>query len=242
LEKDVVLSKQFPFMNSREIFLAACHQINDGLVEYGFKASQKGQCLKKVAADKDITFQIDFQSSSLNSTGSVKLLPHVQISSKRLKKWLLGHTDGVYSQHSIYSNQLGYISNFKEWKSWNVSGNSQEKIVAEVVNTIKTYAMPIFNLFEDIDKAIQFLISNGTRFNPYTDKSLTPLAFMLCFASKEEAEAFFHNYLMDAPGKGLLFKLYKELEGGKKVDLMHYEFPDALSVKLAFLNKLKMDN
>lgn len=228
-------------MNSRELFLTACNQINDGLADYGFKATQKGQCLKKVAVNKDITFEIDFQSSALNHTGFVKLLPHIQISSKRLKNWLIEHTNGICSNNNIYSNQLGYISNFREWKSWNVSGSSKEKTIAEVVNTIKTYAIPIFNLFEEIDQAIKFMADNGTRFNPYTDKSLSPLAFMLCFAPEEKAEDFFHHYLIDAPGKSMLVKLYRELEGGKKVDLMHYEFPDALSVKLAFLNGLKID-
>lgn len=38
-------------MNSREVFLAACNQINEGLAEFGFKASQKGACLKKLSKD-----------------------------------------------------------------------------------------------------------------------------------------------------------------------------------------------
>lgn len=227
-------------MTSREVFLAVCNQINDGLAEFGFKASQKGACLKKISSNKDITFEISFQSSTLNSQGHIKLLPHILITSKRLKKWLKAQTNDVYSNDIIYGNQLGYISHFQEWKSWNVSGNSQEKTILEVINTIKNYAIPIFNLFEDSDSAIQFLISNGTKFNRYTDKSLIPLAFMVCFASKDEAQLFFDNYLIDAQGKHLLLNLYQELTAGKMVDLMYAEFADAFAVKLAFLQGLKI--
>lgn len=227
-------------MSSRDIFLAACNQINDGLAEFGFKASQKGACLKKISADKDLTFEISFQSSTLNSNGYVKLLAHIQITSKRLKKWLKVQTNDVYNNDMIYANQLGYISPSQEWKSWNVFGISQEKTIAEVVNTLKTYAIPIFNLFEDINEAIQFLMTNGTKFNRYTAPSLTPLAFMLCMASKEQAQQFFDNYLMNAPGKKQLLNLYKELAARKTVDLMHAEFVDAFAIKLAFMQGLKI--
>lgn len=227
-------------MNSREVFLAACNQINEGLTEYGFKASQKGACLKKISINKELAFEISFQSSTLNTSGYVKLLPHVQITSKRLKKWMKVQTNDVYSNDIIYYNQLGYISPFQEWKSWNVSGISQEKTIAEVVNTIKTYVIPIFNLFEDIDNAIQFLMSNGTKFNRYTVPSLTPLAFMLCMASKEEAQLFFDHYLMNAPDKKQLLNLYRELAAGKTVDLMHAGFVDAFPIKLAFMHELKV--
>lgn len=227
-------------MSSRDIFLAACNQLSEGLAEFGFKASQKGACLKKVSINKDLTFEISFQSSTLNSNGYVKLLPHILITSRRLKKWLKAQTNDVYRNDIIYSSQLGYISHFQEWKSWNVSGISQEKTIAEVINVIKTYALPIFDLFEDINSTIKFLMRTGTKFNRYTAKSLTPLAFMLCVASKEEAQCFFNNYLLDAPGKRLILKLYKELEEGKAVDLMHAEFVDAFAVKLAFLQGLKI--
>ncbi|MBB6271302.1 hypothetical protein HDF26_001729 [Pedobacter cryoconitis] len=204
-------------MDSREVFLDACNQINDGLAEFKFKAIKKGACLKKVAADNDLTFEIDFQSSSLNTGGYIKLLPHIQISSKKLKKWLQEHTDGQYSNDIVYGSQIGYISHFQEWKSWNVSGSNQEKTIAEIVSTIKIYVLPVFNLFEDTDKAISFLSTNGTKFNRYTAQSLTPLAFMLCFAPVEKTKDFFNNYLPDAPGKGMLLNFYKELEAGKKM-------------------------
>jgi len=226
-------------MNSREIFLAACNKISDGLSDFGFKASQKGQSLKKTTADKDITFEIFFQSSSLNSTGFVKLLPHLLISSKRLKKWLTEQNDGEFENAMIYGEQLGYMTHFQEWKSWNVSGNIQETAIAEIIDTIKTYALPIFGLFEDTEKTIQFLAGNGTKFNPYANKHLSPLAFILCHGKKEEAQEFFLNYLADAGGKRKILNLYKELAGGTQINLMHNEFFDATYVKLAFLNGLK---
>lgn len=227
-------------MNPRETFLAACSQISDGLAGFGFKASKNGQSLKKTTIDKDITFEIFFQSSSLNSTGFVKLLPHLLISSKRLKKWLMEQNDGEYGNAMIYGEQLGYITHFKEWKSWNVSGNIQETAVAEIIDTIKTYALPIFDLFENTEKAIPFLARNGTKFNPYAHKHLSPLAFMLCLGKAEAAQEFFLNYLADSRGKGLVLNLYKVLAGDEQINLMHAEFAESVYVKLAFLNGLKI--
>lgn len=228
-------------MNSKETFLAACHKISDGLSEFGFKASKNGQSLKKTTADKDITFEIYFQSSTLNSTGFVKLLPHVLISSKRLKKWLLEQNDGEYGNAMIYGEQLGYMSRFQEWKSWNLSGSIQEAAISEIINTIKTYVLPVFELFENTEEAVQFLVNNGTKFNRYANQHLSPLAFILCLGKKEASQDFFLNYLADAGGKGSILKLYKEMAGGKQINLMYSEFSDAAYVKLAFLNGLKTD-
>lgn len=226
-------------MNPRETFLAACNKIGEGLAESGFKASKGGQTLKKTTTDKDITFEIDFQSSSLNSAGFVKLLVHVMISSKRLKKWALEQNEGEYGSGMIYAEQLGYLTPFQEWKSWNVSGTVQENAVAEVIEMVRMYALPIFDLFENRENAMQFLQLNGTKFNRYANKFLSPMAFMLCFAGKEASQEFFLNYLADAGGKGSILKLYQELAGGKKINLMHSEFAESVSVKLAFLNNLK---
>lgn len=228
-------------MNSKETFLAACLKISDGLSEFGFKASKNGQSLKKTTADKDITFEIFFQSSSLNSTGFVKLLPQLLISSKRLKKWLKEQNDGEYENAIVYTEQLGYMSHFQDWKSWNVSGSMQEAVVSEIINTITTYVLPVFDLLENTDEAIQFLVNNGTKFNRYANKHLSPLAFILCLGKKEASQDFFLNYLEDAGGKGQILKLYKELAGGKQINLMFSEFSDAVYVKLAFLNGLKTD-
>lgn len=83
------------------------------------------------------------------------------------------------------------------------------------------------------------MADNGTKFNPYANKYLSPLAFILCHDKKEEAQEFFLNYLADARGKSKILNLYKELAGGTQINLMHHEFVDAAYVKLAFLNGLK---
>lgn len=227
-------------MTPKEIFLAACNKISGEFAELGFKPGKNGKSLKKTTADKDITFELFFQSSSLNNPGSVTMLPHFLISSKRLKKWCLEQNNGEYVHDVIYGEQLGYVTHFQEWKSWNVSGSMREKTINEVIKTIKTYVLPIFDLFEDKETAIKFLVRNGTKFNRYTSKSLIPLAFVLCNGTKEESQEFFLNYLADAEGKGLIINLYKQLAEGKPVDFKQYEFFESPSVKLAFLNGLKI--
>ncbi|NQX38237.1 hypothetical protein HQN84_05235 [Pedobacter steynii] len=163
-------------MNSREFFLAACNKISDGLCDFGFKASQQCQSLKKTTADKDITFEIFFQSSSLNSTGFVKLLPHLLISSKRLKKWLTEQDDGEFENAMIYGEQLGYMTHFQEWKLWNVSGNKKEQAQEFFLNYLADAGGKgkILNLYKELTKGTQINLMH----HEFVDAAYVKLAFL----------------------------------------------------------------
>jgi hypothetical protein len=60
-------------MTPREIFLNGCNEIAANFAD--FKPAQKGQKLSKKSADKDVSFEIYFQSSMHNHEGSVEILP-----------------------------------------------------------------------------------------------------------------------------------------------------------------------
>ena len=70
-------------MTPREIFLNGCNEIAANFAD--FKPTQKGQKLSKKSADKDVWFEIYFQSNMHNHKGSVEILPHVAIYCKSLK-------------------------------------------------------------------------------------------------------------------------------------------------------------
>lgn len=64
-------------MDTRIVFLNACNEIAAQLE--GFKTLEKGQRLKKISMDKDISFEIYFQSSFRNDSSSIQILPHINI-------------------------------------------------------------------------------------------------------------------------------------------------------------------
>lgn len=225
----------------RTIFIEACNKIASLLDGRDFKILQKGQILKKISANKDLYYEIYFQSSFRNCDWDIQILPHVNIYSKKLKKWMIEQTKNPYASGIIYSNTLGYISPCG-YKDWNVAGMSGEGEINNISELLNKYALPIFHLFEDIQTAIDFLKERGAVFNKYTTPSLMPLNFMIYYASREDAEIFFNNYVNNLSYKGRVFSLYKELETSEDIDLNYSEFVDANRVKLAFVNGLKLHN
>lgn len=225
--------------NVQTIFLEACAHIAFLLNDKDFKVLKKGQVLKKVSVNKDLYYEIYFQTSHLNSASHISVLPHLNIYSKKLKEWKIKQSGNPDESGVIYSNTLGYICpcGYKKWNVAGISGDSQIKQIAELLND---FALPIFNLFDDMQFAIDFLKEQGTCFNKYTEKSLMPIGFMIYYASKADSEQFFNDFIENCSYRGKIISLYKTLEGCEDIDLNHSEFFTAHEVKLAFINGLKI--
>lgn len=225
-------------MDTRVVFLNACNEIATQLE--GFKTLEKGQKLKKISMDKDIYFEIYFQSSFRNDSSSIQILPHINIYSKILKKWQIEQRKNEYSQGLIYGNQLGYLTPYNQWKEWNLAGLSYENSITEITESIQQYILPIFEIFSSKEIAIDFLKNNGTKFNQWTENSITPLEFLLCFSEKETAEIFLNNFVHYCPYKGNILKLYEKLKSENDIDLNYSEFHGADTIKLAYIKGLKI--
>jgi len=225
-------------MDTRVVFLNACNEIATQLE--GFKTLEKGQKLKKISMDKDIYFEIYFQSSFRNDSSSIQILPHINIYSKILKKWQTEQRKNEYSQGLIYGNQLGYLTPYNQWKEWNLAGLSYENSITEITESIQQYILPIFEIFSFKEIAIDFLKNNGTKFNQWTENSITPLEFLLCFSEKETAEIFLNNFVHYCPYKGNILKLYEKLKSENDIDLNYSEFHGADTIKLAYIKGLKI--
>jgi len=210
-------------------------RITENLSAYGFSLQQKGKSIVRYSTDNDVKLEIFFQINRHSRAMDLEVFPHIDISSKRLKKWQqsekLPNPTGV-----IFHSYLGYISPRKPKYHWNIAGLSQINAVNEITEVIIKYALPIFDLFDNPNLAVEFLAVNG-QFNKYTDYSLMPLDFMICFAPKEQAEQFFNH----CPHKGKNIKLYQELENCSKIDLAYSEFFEADKVKLAYKYELKIN-
>ncbi|WP_261511358.1 hypothetical protein [Chryseobacterium paludis] len=227
-------------MDSRTTFLQACNEIFNKLE--GFKDFEKGQRIRKYSPDKDLYFEIYFQSSAKNNSSYIQILPHIHIFSKNLKKWQVEHTNSEYSQGLIFGGQLGYLTPSKKWQEWNLADCVYKKNTNEIAEQIEQYIFPIFDIFNSKDQAIEFLKKNGTKFNEWSEHSLLPLDFLLCFSEKEVAEKFFNHFIDHCPYKGKIFNLYQQLELEKNINLNYSEFIGANKIRLAFINGLKITN
>lgn len=224
----------------RNIFIESCNKIADLLQDKHFNAIQKGQILKKKSKNKDIVYEIVFQSSFRNTNSHISILPHINVYSKQLKEWIIEQTNNSYSSGIVVAEHLGNITPYKTLKSWNLAGFSREKYIEEIAELLNNYALPIFDLFEEKTSVINFLAVNGQQFNKYVDDSLRPLGFMIRFAPKEKAEQFFNHFINHCKFKRKIIELYKSLENSENIDFNYSEFMYASDIKLAYINKLKI--
>ncbi len=225
-------------MTPREIFLNGCNEIAANFAD--FNPAQKGQKLSKKSADKDVSFEIYFQSSMHNHEGSVEILPHVAIYCKSLKK--LMQEELPYATDLVFAKQLGYLTPCKQFRYWQLAGASFDPSVREISAAIKDYVLPIFELFEDKQKAVEFMSRRGTKFNQnLKDTDLYPIFFMFHFGGRDAAEAFFNVFLNDCSYRGRFYKLYdKFATSSQGFDAKSFESDAA--VKFAFLKGLKILN
>ena len=225
-------------MTPREIFLNGCNEIAANFAD--FKPMQKGQKISKKSADKDVSFEIYFQSSMHNYEGSLYILPHIAIYCKSLKK--LMQEELPYATDLVFAKQLGYLTPHKQFRDWQLAGAGFEPSVCEISAAIKDYALPIFELFEDKRKAAEFMMRHGTKFNPnLKDTDLYPIFFMFYFGGRDAAGLFFNVFLNDCSFRGRFYKLYDKFAGTSQgFDAKSFESDAA--VKFAFLKGLKILN
>ena len=226
-------------MTPREIFLNGCNEIAANFAN--FKPAQKGQKLSKKSADKDVSFEIYFQSSMHNHEGSVEILPHIAIYCKSLKK--LMQEELPYATDLVFANQLGYLTPRKQFRDWQLAGASFEPSVCEISAAIKDYALGVFELFADKQKAVEFMRRHGAKFNKNLSAfDLRPIYFIFYFGGRDAAEAFFNVCLSDCTYKGRFYKLYEELANGAEADFGRSSFWSDTEAKFAFLKGLRILN
>lgn len=226
-------------MSPREIFLNACTEIAANFTN--FKPTQKGQKLTKLASDKDISFEIYFSSSMRNYSGSVSILPQIAIYCKRLKK--LMQEELPYSRDLVFVSYLSYLTPRRQFRDWQLAGASFEPSVREISAAIKDCALPIFELFEDKQKAVELMMQRGAKFNKNLSAfDLRPIYFVYYFGGRDAAETFFNVCLSDCTYKGRFYKLYEELANGAEADFSRSLFWSDAEAKFAFVKGLGILN
>lgn len=226
-------------MTPREIFLNGCNEIAANFTD--FKPTQKGQKLTKLASDKEILFEIYFGSSMRNYSGSVSILPQVAIYCKRLKK--LMQEELPYSTDLVFVSYLSYLTPRRQFRDWQLAGASLEPSVQEISAAIKDYALGVFELFADKQKAVEFMRRHGAKFNKNLSAfDLCPIYFVYYFGGKDAAEAFFNICLSDCTYKGRFYKLYEELANGAEADFSRSSFWSDTEAKFTFIKGLRILN
>jgi len=226
----------------REIFLSACNEIAAPLAADGWRSSQKGQCWKKKHSDKDLTFEVYFQSSTKNDADYIILIPRLGIKSLKAKAYDIAQTGNQHCQGFVWSGNLGSISPRNNYGAWNVAGERWQSSIDEMSDYFVRYGLPIFELFEQPSKAVAVLRERGALFYEHMIKydTLMPLTFMMLYGLKDDAEQFFNGHVRRNSAKAKMIELYKSLAEADNIDLCYHEFHQAGSVKQAYVEGLEL--
>lgn len=228
-------------MHTREIFETGCQRIYEDLKIFGFKATQKGQTLTKPSLDKKLKFEIHFQSSTRNWSGSVALWPFVSISSLALKKWQREKYNSADMDGGIFSTRLENLTPLKNKNyNWNMALNNQDNIIPQLCDNVKNFVLPLFEKFENTDQVIREITEKGMKFNEHFDAKgqNLPVDFLCCFGNKEIAQRAFNNYLKEQKLLAHAQRVYGSLSKGQRHP---YKFITDMTMEKAFLNDLKIE-
>ena len=148
-----------------------------------------------------------------------------------------------YSTDLVFVSHLDHLTPRKQFRDWQLAGASFEPSVREISAAIKDCALPIFELFADKQKAVEFMMQRGAKFNKNLSAfDLRPIYFIFYFGGRDAAEAFFNVCLSDCTYKGRFYKLYEELANGAEADFDRSSFWGDTEAKFAFVKGLKILN
>ena len=215
-------------MKPRELCESAWKEIANNFLD--FKATKKGQNLKKISKNKDIIFEISFQSNKYNYSSSVRFSVHFLIQSKLMKKANINN--GL-----VYGGELeSLIDRGRIFRWFELAGASYQSSVNEIIELLQKYIIPICNDFEDTEANIEKILNKKA-------KSSSLFYYIYFFAGKEKAEQYFNKFINEDKLKSKYKELYHSLEKLPKesIDVNISEFLGADIVKFAYLNGIKMD-
>jgi hypothetical protein len=197
--------------------------------------------LRKYSQDKEFCFDIHIGWMWVYPNYNAALHPDIRIFSKELKQLITKNKNGGWlgdlSSGLIYWNDIRNISPYKKHE-WIVDKINIENTINEVIDCIKNYVLPVFNIFNNKEGVIEYLKAEGTKFNNFSERELMPLSFLLNCSNKENAEIFFNDYINECKDKENIIKIYENYNKCGYLE-EHLRYDDEY-IRLAYNNELKI--
>ncbi|MFC5406339.1 hypothetical protein [Cohnella soli] len=221
-------------------FLHACQEVGKFLGPHGFKPNKAGTVWKKTAADKDTVFEVSFEPELYNSRSDVRMTVALSISSKALKKWLGETMGGTGYDGTVLFGKLRQLDRYANPIVWQVAGLKMRPSIEEIYGLLNERVLPLFSLFADRPQALDHLATHGGGFSGICDQEATPLSFMLCFGTPDQAQRFFTGYVdsRPSPWRRNIVQTFEKLQAGEIWEYSAYSHER--DIKLAFRSGLTL--
>lgn len=151
------------------------------------------------------------------------------------------HSQGYF----WWTSSIGTIMPKNKYRIWDFAGENFDTVCETINEGLEKYALPIFNLFENKDEAVSFLLKNGYKLNEYIKTEINPFSvvlYMITHTMYEEAEIYFNKLISTSSIKSRVKELYKELLNmpKEKIVLNYSEFYGANYIKTAYVSGLRI--
>lgn len=229
-------------MKTKEIFEIGCQKITEILSPQGFKSTKKGQVLRKKSKNGEFVFEIYFQSSMRNWSGSVVIWPHISVSSLSLKKWQNEKYNSEEESGLIFSTKLENITPLKNKNTdWNIALANQDNIIPKLCELIEKYAVPVFEKLENLNNLLNDIADNSLVLNEHFDTKHQnlPIDFLIYYGSIDFAQKIFDNYLNEQKLHNKAKRVFEEME---KTGECAIKFVTDITMEKAYLNNLKIND
>lgn len=222
-------------LDPKEQFLAACQAAGEWLQPLGFKASRQGSLWKKTAADKDTVFTLAFEAERYNSRADVCMTVQLRIGSKALKKWGAA-LDPMLADDAILYGALRRSVKHGDTIVWQLAGTQAATALENIRTMVEQQVLPVFELFSDRPRALAHLAAQGSGFPGVSDLESTPMAYLLCFGTREQAQSFLDLYIASRPSpwRRNIMETFAQVQAGTDPGLRFQSYSGELHMKLAF--------
>lgn len=214
-------------MKPREL----CEKAWQEIAQYfpDFKSMQKGQKLKKISKNKDLTFEIYFKPSRRNYAYSVEFSVYICIHSTAMKKADINN--GIAFDGELES----IIDRGRNYRWLQFAGASYPLSIHEIVELIQEHILPIFEDFEEFKSHFEKILIKGC-------KNFSLFYYVYFFGGKEKAEQYLHQFIEQSPLKNKYKGFYRSLINLPKenIDIHLSEFIGADIIKFAYLNGIEL--
>ncbi|MDR1179190.1 MAG: hypothetical protein LBK44_01690 [Spirochaetales bacterium] len=184
--------KQIPHENTREVYLAACEDIANIYIPYGFKYSKSGQHLTLKQKDSEFIYKISFGSSHYNVPGkNISIDVCANVLSHKYKKWKsenrteLNLKNEIELSECICGGNIGNLRKEHKYLQWNIASlETREKEIENIIDAINKLAIPFFEHFNDVHKLKDELEHNGI--NYYFSHIIEEMVDFYIYLTKKE--------------------------------------------------------
>jgi hypothetical protein len=180
---------------SAQVYAESCSRIATAFVNDGFRYAKSGPHMTR--RRNGFTEKVSFQTSYHNIPGKhVELSVAATVRSKNLKEWRGSQPASLRKGNWVGGGMihlLGIESSYLKWELADPEG--RDDTVADVIDTIRSLALPYFDVFQDLSTFIRLLIQRDVPAMDIGDA----VEFALCFGSRDQAQAILERFVTERP-------------------------------------------